>query len=107
MSVHDKVVARESAIHGRGVFAVRRIRRGSYIGTFEGRETKEDGTYVLWLTDEEGNETGIRGENELRYLNHSKTPNTEFEGADLYATRNIQVGHELTLDYGEAWDDVD
>ena len=106
MVLTDRIIARDSEIHGRGVFAVTRIRRGGYVGTFEGPTTQRDGTYVLWLVDEGGVETGILGENDLRFLNHSKQPNTEFEDLRLYALRNIQPGAELTLNYGEAWDDV-
>ena len=107
MSLSDRVQARPSLVHGHGVFALQRIRGGQFIGTFEGRTTRRDGTYVLWLVDEEGAETGIRGENDLRFLNHSKRPNAEFVETDLYALRNIQSGAEILLDYGEAWHDVD
>ena len=106
-SLEDRVVARKSPVHGKGVFALRRIRKGQYIGTFEGRRTKKDGTYVLWLVHEDGSETGIRGENALRFLNHSRRPNAELQELDLFATRNIQPGAEIYIDYGEAWDDVD
>jgi SET domain-containing protein len=106
LSLSENVAARESEIHGKGVFALKRIRPGSFIGAFEGRVTETDGTYVLWLIDEHGVEIGFRGENDLRFLNHSKQPNTEFEDLRLYAVRNIQPGTELTLDYGEAWNDL-
>lgn len=107
MSLTERVVARKSPVHGKGVFAVRRLRKGQHIGRFEGRKTTKDGTYVLWLIDEDGNETGIRGENDLRFLNHSRTPNAELEELDLYATRNIQAGVEVYIDYGESWNDVE
>ena len=89
------------------MFAARRLRPGSYIGTFEGRATRVNGTYVLWLIDEDGREEGIRGTNEFRFLNHSAQPNAELDGLDVLALRNIQPGCELTLDYGDAWHDVD
>lgn len=95
-----------SEIHGRGLFAVRRFRKGAYIATFEGVPTKQDGTHVLWVIDEDGNQRGIEGKNELRFLNHSRDPNAEFHGEDLYAIRNIQPGAELTFHYGDGWDDV-
>ncbi len=63
--------------------------------------------HVLWLIDEDGTETGILGCNELRYLNHSRDPNAEFRGADLYALRNIQPGQEVTFHYGDEWNDVE
>lgn len=90
----------DSPIHGRGLFASAPIRRGDYIGTFKGPDTDTDGAYVLWLTDEDGNHYGRRGMNALRYLNHSDDPNAEFDNYDLYATRDIEPGEEITIDYG-------
>ena len=97
------IKVKRSPIHGRGVYALRRFRTGSYIGTFRGVETKEDGIHVLWITDEEGEQTGIEGTNELRFLNHDSEPNAEFIGLDLFALRNIQPGREIMIDYGEEW----
>ena len=94
-----------SRIHGKGLFACKRLRNGAYIATFEGEPTDEDGMHVLWLTDENGLEQGIDGKNALRFLNHSLDPNAEFRGADLHATRNIQPGREVTIHYGDAWED--
>jgi hypothetical protein len=102
-----RVVVRKSGIHGRGVFARQRLRDGALIGTFEGRATRVDGTYVLWLIDEDGSEEGIRGTNEFRFLNHSSNPNAELDGFDILAVCNIQPGCEITLDYGEGWNDVE
>lgn len=99
----ERVEVRESAVHGKGVFARRRLRRGQRIGRFEGEETTENGTYVLWLIDEDGGEVGIRGRNALRFLNHGDPANAEFRDAELFAIRNVQPGAELLIDYGEAW----
>jgi hypothetical protein len=101
----ERVEVRESAIHGRGVFARRRLRRGQRIGRFEGEPTRRNGTYVLWLIDEDGRETGIRGRNALRFLNHGRPANAEFRDDALYALRDIQPGAELLIDYGEAYTD--
>ncbi|MDE0886415.1 MAG: SET domain-containing protein-lysine N-methyltransferase [Myxococcota bacterium] len=103
----ERVEARVSPIHGRGVFAGRRVRRGGYVGTFEGRPTRRDGMYVLWVIDEDDHEVGVEGKNELRFLNHSSEPNAEFVGLELYALRNIQPGCEVTIHYGDEWRDVD
>ena len=105
----ERVEVRVSPIHGRGVFALRRLRTGGHIATFEGRPTRRDGIHVLWISeDDDGDrEIGIEGRNELRYLNHSVNPNAEFLGLELFATRNIQPGHEVTIHYGEAWEDVE
>lgn len=102
----ESVEVRESPVHGRGVFARHRLRPGQWIGRFEGTPTEEDGTYVLWVDDERGQEVGIRGCNALRFLNHGKPPNAEFENVDLYAIRNVQPGAELVIDYGDGWSDA-
>ena len=92
-----------SSIHGTGLFAGRRFKRDEYIGTYDGPTARRNGRYVLWLTDEDGTETGVRGLNLLRYLNHASKPNAYFDGVDLYAARAIAPGSEITFDYG--WDD--
>ena len=101
--MHARIEVRGSSIHGKGVFARRHLREGDWIGRFEGDPTKRNGTYVLWLFDEDGSEVGIRGRNELRFLNHGVPANAEFEDADLYATRDVQPGDEILIDYGDAW----
>ena len=103
---NPRIEVRVSPIHGRGLFARRRIRADAYIGTFEGVRTQQDGEHVLWVLDEEEGEYGIRGTNEFRFLNHARVPNAEFEGEHLYALRNIQPGAEITIHYGADWEDV-
>jgi hypothetical protein len=93
-----------SRIHGKGLFARKRIRAGAYVATFEGEITKRDGMHVLWTFDEDGTEYGIEGRNDLRFLNHSRRPNAEFIGCELHAVRNIQSGAELTIHYGREWE---
>ena len=95
------VHAAKSSIHGQGVFACSTIGAGFLIGTYEGAPTDEDGTYVLWVQDNEDDQwRGIDGRNVLRFLNHSNTPNAEFDGLKLYALRAIQADEEITIDYG-------
>lgn len=101
---NPKVVVQHSPIHGRGVFARIDIPAFSLIGRYEGPTTDEDGMHVLWLYDEELERwVGIDGENEMRFLNHSPSPNAEWSDLDLYATEWISAGEEITFDYG--WDD--
>lgn len=90
----------ESPIHGRGLFATRRIRPGTVIGEFRGAKTRRDGPHVLWLSEDEG----LRVDNELRYVNHSCAPNAEAQGTLLVAIRNTQRGAEITIHYGGDWD---
>ena len=101
----ERIEVRTSPIHGKGVFARKRLRAEQLVGRFEGEATRENGTYVLWLIDERGVEHGIRGRNALRFLNHGLPPNAEFRDADLYTLRNVQPGAELLIDYGEGWDE--
>ncbi len=90
-----------SAIHGRGVFARRPIAAGTYLGTYEGKKTRRDGKYVLWVEDD-GETTAREGRAPLKFLNHSREPNACFDGFELFASRDIEAGEEVTFDYGEA-----
>ena len=98
----ELVHAAESGIHGTGLFASRDIEAGEYIGTYWGPETRRNGTYVLWVYDAEDEEAarGRSGRNLLRYLNHSRDCNAEFDEFDLYATEFIPKSSEITFDYG-------
>jgi len=99
------VEPRESSTHGTGVFAILPIAKGAYIGTYQGGHTEVDGTHVLWI-DEGRGFAGVDGTGVLRFLNHSQSPNTCFDGRDLYALRDISADEELLFDYGEHWSDV-
>lgn len=95
------VTVKRSPIHGRGLFAVRDIARGAYIGTFYGPRADRDGHYVLWVYPiGDGEPEGRQGKNCLRFLNHSQDCNAEFDDFDLYARRRITAGEEVTIDYG-------
>jgi len=97
----EHLYVERSSIHGKGVFAKNRLRKGQYLGTYHGPLVRKSGTYVLWVEDESGKWTRRDGKNLLRYLNHSRKPNAEFDGFDLYALKNIQPDQEVTFDYGE------
>lgn len=107
---HDRqlrewLYAATSSIHGKGVFARQAIAAGEYIGTFWGPEAKRNGTYVLWVyEDENAPPLGRSGRNMLRYLNHSQSGNSEFDGFDLFALTDIAVDDEITFDYRESED---
>ena len=93
--------AAESPIHGTGLFARRPISAGTFIGVYEGEATGENGMHVLWVENTPDHWVGYDGTNDLRFLNHSKTPNAELDGQDLYALRDIDKDEEITIDYGE------
>lgn len=96
----------ESGIHGKGLFARADIDKDSWLGIYEGPEASRNGSHVLWVY--EGDTlVGRSGRNKLRYLNHSTRPNAEFDGFELYALRDIAKDEEITIHYGEDWEDVD
>ncbi|MES9942318.1 MAG: SET domain-containing protein [Candidatus Thiodiazotropha sp. 6PLUC1] len=93
-----------SDIHGTGLFAKVSIPKGDYIGTYEGPTAKRDGTYVLWVFEDEKKPIGRSGRNLLRYLNHQDEGNAEFDGFDLFALSDIEPDDEITFDYG-GWEE--
>lgn len=92
-----------STVHGTGVFAAQAIPADTKVGVYEGDPTDADGTHVLWIESDDGGWDGIDGTGPLRFLNHSRSPNVEFDGADLFALRHIEADEELFFDYGEEW----
>jgi len=91
----------DSEIHGKGLFAKTTIEAGTYLGDYEGPETKDNGMHVLWIEEEKGKWIGRDGKNALRYLNHDRNPCAEFDGFELYAVAEIEAHQEITIDYGE------
>jgi hypothetical protein len=99
-----------SEVHGRGVFAARRIPKGAYVGTYEGLDDVDfDGhleRYVIFMFDEGADDdepsTWRLGTNEFRFLNHDDDANLEMdESYHFWATRTIKRDEELTWFYGE------
>lgn len=95
---------RPSALHGRGLFATVAIAPGGVLGRMEGEPTAENGDHVIWTEDEQA----ILVTNELRYINHDRNPNAEVDDKTLevVALRRIEAGEEITIDYGDEWDDL-
>lgn len=111
-------VVRNSGIHGRGVFAARRIRKGTRIVEYTGERISDDEadkrydeanmkrhhTFLFTLnrnTVVDGSpETGG---GDASYINHSCEPNCEalIGGGTIhiYALRTIYPGEELLYDY--------
>ena len=85
-----------SGIHGRGLLADRFIPEGTVIGHLEGHYTTQDGSYVLWITEDQG----FRVKNELRFINHDAEPNAAYyDDLTVGAIRDIQPGEEITHNY--------
>lgn len=91
----------DSTVHGKGLYARVKIKKGTYLGTYDGPEADDNGMHVLWVEDDNGEWHGRDGKNLLRYLNHSNTPHAEFDGFDLYALKTINAGSEVTIHYGD------
>src|SRR5215471_8509738 len=108
---------RHSAIHGRGVFAARKIRKGTCILEYKGRRSSWDEamerpdsdpadsahTVLFELDDGRVIDARVRG-NAARWINHSCDPNCEsYEDEEgrvfIEALRTIQPGEELSYDY--------
>jgi SET domain-containing protein len=90
------VTVKQSKIHGRGLFATKFIRKGTVIGSVEGRRTTKDGPYVLWLDARKG----IEVFNELKFINHSDQANAVYyDDLTVVALVGIQAGEEVTHHY--------
>ena len=107
---------RRSPVHGRGVFATRRIRTGTRIVEYLGERISHreadrryvandagDGHTFLFVVDRGVViDAGTDG-NDARYINHGCDPNCEsvIEGRRVFieALRTIQPGEELKYDY--------
>lgn len=96
-----KYYTKKSKIHGTGLFAHIDFVKGQLVGTFKGRLTNQkEGKYILWVHD--GSEyRAYRISCDLKYANHSKNPNAEVVGLEMYAVKNIEKDDEITFDYGD------
>ena len=85
-----------SNIHGKGLFARKRIKAGTLIGEIDGRPTTTDGPYVLWLSQRKG----IEVQCQLKYINHSDEPNAiYYDTLEVMALRDIKPDEEITHNY--------
>ena len=54
----------------------------------------------MWVDDE----NGFLVKCDLRYINHSDTPNAAYyDDLEVCAVRDIEPGEEITHNYGEGW----
>ena len=112
-----RFAVRRSSIHGKGVFALRRIRKGERIIEYKGERIShaeadrryeaeheaDDPHTFLFTVDDKIVIDAARGGNSSRWINHSCSPNCETEDDDgriyIEALRDIRPGEELTYDY--------
>jgi hypothetical protein len=117
------VVVRNSRIHGKGVYAARRIRKGTRIIEYVGDRISHDEadarydarpddghTFLFVVDDALCIDAGIGG-NAARFINHKCDANCETIIEDrrvfIEATRTIQPGEELGYDYQLTWESTD
>jgi SET domain-containing protein len=120
MSTRDRrrpmIEVRHSPVHGYGVFALRRIRKGTtvieYLGDrithdeaderYEDKDAKDNHTFLFTVDSKTVIDAGRNG-NEARFINHGCDPNCESgimtKRVFIDAIRTIQPGEELVYDY--------
>jgi len=111
-------VVRNSHIHGRGVFAARRIRKGTRIVEYTGERIsnkeadrryddtrmKRHHTFLFTLDSKTVIDGAIKtGGGDASFINHSCEPNCEAVITDrnifIHALHTIEPGEELAYDY--------
>jgi len=110
------IEVRRSRVHGRGVFALRRIRKGTriieYLGDrishreadrrYEDHDERDNHTFLFSVDRGLVIDAGVGG-NDARFINHSCEPNCEsvIERRRVFidAIRDIEPGEELSYDY--------
>src|SRR5438094_9969112 len=107
------IQVRQSAVHGRGVFAARPIRKGRRIIEYTGRrvawksipaEVNDTHTFLFGINDGTDVIDPEIGGNEARWINHYCDPNCEAVEADdgrvvIHALRNNRPGEACYYDY--------
>jgi hypothetical protein len=110
------ILVRNSNVHGRGVFATRRIEKGEriieYLGErvshdeadrrYESKEENDSHTFLFIVDSKTVIDAGTDG-NDARFFNHSCDPNCESvvekRRVFIEALRAIEPGEEMTYDY--------
>ncbi len=120
MSSRDRlrpmIEVRHSPVHGYGVFALRRIRKGTtvieYLGDrithaeaderYADKDEKDNHTFLFTVDSRTVIDAGRNG-NEARFINHGCEPNCESgileKRVFIDAIRTIRAGEELVYDY--------
>ncbi|MBC7984480.1 MAG: SET domain-containing protein-lysine N-methyltransferase [Candidatus Obscuribacterales bacterium] len=118
------IVVRNSPIHGKGVYALRNIKKGERIVEYVGDRIShaeadrrymdkgdDDGHTFLFIATNRTVIDGTVNGNDARFINHSCEPNCEsvIDNKRVYveATRNIKAGAELGYDYQLTWESTD
>ena len=114
-----RIQARQSGVHGRGVFAIRPIKKGETIIEYKGQmitwkqaerrhphnPKDPDHTFFFHIDEEHVIDAAVGG-NAARWINHACNPNCESDVDEenhrvfIKALRSIKPGEELFYDYG-------
>lgn len=118
------VEARDSKIHGRGVYAIAPIKKGTRVMEYLGerishgeadaryeKKGDDDGhTFLFIASNRTVIDAGVDG-NDARFINHSCNPNCEtvIENSRVFidSIRSIKTGEELGYDYQLTWESTD
>lgn len=118
------IEARESPIHGRGVYATADIKKGTrvieYLGErishaeadrrYEHKGEDDGHTFLFIASNRTVIDAAVDG-NDARFINHHCDPNCEtvIEKSRVFidAIRNIKAGEELGYDYQLTWESTD
>lgn len=113
-----RIVVKNSRVHGRGVYAARKLKKGERIVEYRGERIKwkeadnrppsdaddPNHTFFFSLSDGKTVIDAAVGGNIARWINHSCDPNCETEEEEgrvyIEALRDIRRGEELNYDYG-------
>lgn len=118
MALKYRLINQKSSIDGTGTFAMEKITKRSKIGNLGGviislrearrRAKKTKRVAMVEFGDGRALDASINA-NELRYINHSCSPNTYmrvcYSNVEFYALRNIKKKEELTCNYGSTHHD--
>ena len=109
-----EVSVQPSRIDGQGAFAAERIPRRLKIGEIRGQSLSVDDARIRASRQERIMIVEVytrraidfsRSDDPLRYTNHSCAPNARLcirqRRVEFYALRDIEVGEEITVNYGE------
>jgi len=112
ITFEDKLIVKESFLHGKGIFTTVDIPEGEIVMIIKGevidgnecerREEEEDNLYIFW--NGEDNYIDTSDTKIARYLNHLCEPNCYIDERDeeslyLIAARDISKDEEITIDY--------
>lgn len=119
---NKKIIVKKSKIHGKGVFAVKNIKKGTKIIEYLGEKiSKEEGSMRAQLSFKQSKKNKDKGatyifelnkkydidgnvpRNKARFINHSCSPNCKIEIIKdhiwIISKRDIKKGEELNYNY--------